>query len=267
MKDRVLKKREEYINRNILTPTVQMIKSLEQIEGIKDAGIVNSKILDFAQKNIKVGMTTFELDKMILDYTLKNNAKSAILGYDDFSGASCISINSCVAHGLPSTRIIINEGDLVKIDCTTIYNGYYADACRSIVVGKNETASRLVEINKIIINGLVSIIKPYETYLGDIGAYISKEAKKYGLNVILELGGHGVGLEFHEEPFIDSSAEEKTGILLMPGMVFTLEPIFVLGDNKIKQYAGGIHTVDKSLSSQIEYTVVILEDKAHVISS
>lgn len=266
MRDKVIYKCSKLKEKGIFVPTDDMIKSSSDIDRIREAGIINSKILDYAIKNIRVGMTTFELDKLVLDYTLKLNAKSAILGYDDFPGSCCISINDCACHGVPSKRTIIKDGDLVKIDCTIIYNGYYADACRSVVVGSNDLGEKLIALNQQIVDYIVKKITPYKSYIGDIGYYISKFSKENNLGVIVELGGHGVGLDFHEEPFIDSIALKSSGILITPGMVFTIEPIFTLGSNKIKHYPLGIRTIDKSITSQIEYTICVLEDRVEILS-
>lgn len=265
MKNKILNKCEKLLDKGIMVPKTDMIKNLYDIEKIKEAGELNNKVLDYAIANLKPMMTTHELDVLVREFTIKNGGYPAPLE-TDFMHSCCISINSCVAHGVPSTRVLINEGDLVKIDCTTKLNGYYADACRSVVVGNNDEAQRLVDINERIMNEVISKIIPYESYIGDIGYYINEEAKKYGLGVVVELGGHGVGLEFHEEPFIDNIANKGENYLITPGMVFTIEPIFTEGSPKVKEFAGGIYTLDNSLSTQIEYTIAVLEDGIQIVT-
>ncbi|MGM9971271.1 MAG: type I methionyl aminopeptidase [Anaeroplasmataceae bacterium] len=266
MKKEVLLKCEELLKKGVYVPLEYMIKEDNDIEGIRKAGIINSMVLDYACENLHSDMTTFELDLLIKDYTYKLGGTPATLLDPDFNHSCCVSINECAAHGVPSTRVLIKDGDLVKIDCTTIVDGYYADACRSVVVGKNEEALDLVSKNKAIMDYVITKIKPYESFIGDIGYYISNKAREYNLDVVVELGGHGVGLDFHEEPFIDSISQKKTGFLITPGMVFTIEPIFTKGSAKVKENAFGIYTLDNSITSQIEYTVAVLDEGVEIIT-
>lgn len=263
----VLKKCEELLNKGIYVPRVDMIKDSSDIEGIKEAGVINTKLLDLVSNIIKPGISLDYIDELVYKKTLEFNAYPAPLNYEGFPKPTSISVNDCACHGVPS-EYIIKEGDSVKVDLTTIYNGYFADSCRTFVF-KNDEATLMYNRLKEMVDEVISNIKPYESYLGDIGAYIYKHAKEYGYDVCTEVGGHGVGLEFHEEPFIPFKALEKTDFLIVPGMVFTIEPILSLGSAKLKKKKGdefAFYTKDGSMTVQIEYTIAILDDKAIILS-
>lgn len=266
-KDEIIKKCDELLERGIFVPRVDMIKSEDDIVKIKQAGIINTKLLDIVASVIKPGVTLKEIDTLVYNKTREYGAFPAPLNYEGFPSSCCISVGDCVAHGIPGDYKI-KSGDAVKVDLTTIYNNYYADSCRSFIFD-NADLSLMYERLKRCVNDCVAMIKPWVTTLGDIGAFVYENAKKYGYDVVKELGGHGVGIEFHEEPFIPFCAKKGTDFLIVPGMVFTIEPIWCKGPAKLKRKKNdefGFYTKDGSSSVQIEYTISINEKGAEIIA-
>ncbi len=250
-------------------PKIEMIKTEEQIKGIKEAGRLNTKILDVVSKNIKIGMTTEEIDQLVYNTTLNLGAIPACLGYQGFPKSCCTSINDQVCHGIPSDKVILRDGDIINVDCTTIYNGYYGDASRMFALGDiTDEAKRLIEVTKESLNLALKVLKPY-CRLGDIGYAIEHYVKSQGFSVVHEIGGHGVGIDFHEDPYVAHFGKRDTGIVLFPGMVFTIEPMINTGTRKVFLDASNnwtIYTLDGGLSAQVEHTVVITEDGFEILS-
>ncbi len=254
----------EYKKNNILVPTEEMIKSKEQIEGIKDAGIINTGILNELENIIHIGMTTQEIDDFVYKYTIDHNAIPAPLNYEGYPKSVCTSVNDVVCHGIPSSKVRLKDGDIINVDVTTIYNGYYADASRMYLVGNvSNKAKRLVKVTKECLDKAVNSIVPWETRLGDIGYIINNHATKNGYKVVREIGGHGVGLNMHEDPFVFHIGKPHTGMLLVPGMVITIEPMINEGTNRVfldYDDEWTIYTADGKLSAQWEYTIAITEE-------
>lgn len=255
---------EFYKKQGFIVPKEEMIKSGEQIEGIKAAGIINTSLLDEVSKMIKPGISTLDIDDFVYKYTIEHNAIPAPLNYEGFPKSCCTSVNDVVCHGIPSKKEILREGDIINVDVTTIYNGYFADASRMFIVGKiDKYANNLVKVTKECLDKAVEAIIPWKTTLADIGQIIQSHAEKNNYSVVREIGGHGVGLEMHEDPFVYHYKKEKKGMLLVPGMVFTIEPMI----NEGKRYVcvdamdeWTIFTEDGSLSAQWEYTIAITEE-------
>lgn len=252
----VILKNEELLKLNIMTPRNDFIKEEDEIKALEEAGRLNELTLSFAVENLKPGMSTYELANIVY--------LNSIAYGKQFDYTLCISVNDCVAHGTASKSLIIKDTDVVKIDMTTLYNGYYGDACRSISLDKSYTddINKLNEIMKRVVDSII----PYKTYIGDIGYLLNKEIEAMGYHVIVELMGHGIGKEMHEEPMICHKAEPCTDYLITPNMVFTIEPAITKGSTKIKELKKGIYTKDKSLSLQVEYTIAVDETKAYIIS-
>lgn len=252
-----------------ILPPHSLIKNEKQIEGIRQACKINSLILDKVASEIKVGMTTEDIDKIVYDETLRLGGVPACLGYEGFPKSVCTSVNSVVCHGIPSKKVKLKEGDIVNVDCTTIVNGYYGDSSRMFEIGTvSEKAHKLVAVTKECLDLAVQGIKPY-CHVGDIGAIISKHAKLNGFSVVKELGGHGVGLEMHEDPFVDHTAKAGTGMLLVPGMVFTIEPMINAGKAAVcidESDGWTIWTWDDSLSAQWEYTLLMTETGVEILA-
>ena len=186
----------ELQDKGILVPTRDLIKTPEQIEGIRQAGIINTAALDLAEREIKEGMTTAALDKMIHDFIISKGAIPACLNYEGFPKSCCISINEVVCHGIPSEEEEFFEGDIVNVDITTIYNGYYADASRMFIIGRTSPeCEKLVRVAKECLQIGMETAKPWG-FVGEIGKAIEKHARKNGYSVVRDLAGHGTGLAF-----------------------------------------------------------------------
>lgn len=265
---------KEYIMRlravGIKAPSVKMIKTPEQIEGCIEAGRVNSLVLDAVEKNIEIGMSTQDIDDIVMRETKALGGRPACLGYEGFPKAVCTSVNNVVCHGIPTRRRILREGDIINVDCTTEYGGYYGDASRMFSFGKiSDSASRLIKTTAEAVELAVSSIKPYESHLGDIGYYIKRHAKANGFSVVREIGGHGVGIAMHEDPYVCHVGLLGSGMLLLPGMIFTIEPMINEGKPEFyidERDGWTVYTSDGMLSAQIEYEIMVTESGVEILS-
>lgn len=252
-----------------IVPTRNLIKTKAQIEGIRNSAEINNGLLDLISENIKEGMTTEEINELAHEYTVSNGGIPATLNYDGFPKSICVSINNVVCHGIPSKDVILKNGDIVNVDATTILNGYYSDASRMFMIGEvDEEAKKLVEVTKECLNKGLESVKPWG-FLGDIGAAIQEYAESNGYSVVREFGGHGVGLDIHEEPFVSHLGKRGTGMVLVPGMVFTIEPMINAGSNEIfidEDDGWTVFTDDDSLSAQWEHTILVTEDGIEIIA-
>ncbi|NMF06735.1 methionyl aminopeptidase [Clostridium beijerinckii] len=263
------KKLSDLKRKGHIVPTKDLIKTKEQIEGIRKSAVVNNGLLDLIGENIKEGMTTEQIDKLAYDYTISKGGIPADLNYDGFPKSICISINNEVCHGIPSDDVVLKNGDIVNVDATTILNGYYSDASRMFMIGEvSEEARKLVQVTKECLNKGLEAVKPW-AFLGDIGAAIQEHAESNGYSVVREFGGHGVGLDIHEDPFVFHFGKRGTDMVLAPGMVFTIEPMINAGSHEIfidEDNGWTALTADGSLSAQWEHTVLVTEDGVEVIS-
>lgn len=265
------KKILSYQNRGHLVPTRKLIKTPEQIEGIRRSGVINTGVLDLVAQEIHEGMTTAAIDKLVHEYTLDHHAVPATLGYDGFPKSCCVSINEVVCHGIPSDDEYLEEGDIVNVDCTTILDGYYADASRMFIIGKTSPEKeKLVKVAKECLEIGMAAAKPYG-FVGDIGNAIDKHARKNKFSIVRDLCGHGVGLEFHEEPDVEHYGKKGTGMLLVPGMVFTIEPMVNMGTWKVfidadDEYGWEVITGDELPSAQWEHTFVMTEHGVEILT-
>ena len=251
-------------------PTHKMIKNAAQIEGIREAGKVNNAILDEVASKIKMGMSTEEINSIVVEATARLGGIAAPLNYEGFPKSVCTSINDQVCHGIPSTEDILEDGDIVNVDVTTIYKGYYADASRMFLIGDVLPEDKeLVKAAREAIDVGLSVVKPWNC-LGDVGQAINDFAKAHGYSVVREIGGHGVGLEFHEDPWVSYVSKKNTGYVLAPGMVFTIEPMINEGRADIfidESNEWTVYTEDGSYSAQWEVTVAVTEDGYEVLAS
>ncbi|MCF0190151.1 MAG: type I methionyl aminopeptidase [Marinilabiliaceae bacterium] len=250
-------------------PTRKLIKTEEQIEGIRRSGVINTGILDMITAEIKEGMTTWDLDELIGQYTADHGAISACMGYEGYPRYSCISIDDVVCHGIPDKKSILRPGMIVNVDVSTILDGYFSDASRMFIIGETtEEKQRLVDVAKECLMVGMQAAKPY-SYVGDIGFAVQCHAQKNGYSVVRELCGHGVGLEFHEEPEVTHYGRPKTGMLLVPGMVFTIEPMINMGTMHVhfSQVDGWtVTTLDHQPSAQWEHTFVMRETGLEILT-
>lgn len=252
-------------------PTRNLIKTQEQIEGIRRSGVVNTGCLDEVEKQIHAGMNTQEIDDICMQYCKDHNATPACLNYEGFPKSVCTSINEVVCHGIPKTTDVLQEGDIVNVDMTTIVDGYYADASRMFIIGKTTPEKeQLVRVAKECLEIGAEAAKPY-SFVGDIGHAIQEHAEKYGYGVVRDLCGHGVGLDFHEEPEVLHYGKRGTGMLLVPGMVFTIEPMINMGTWEVfidsdDKYGWEVISGDEKPSAQWEHTFVMTEHGVEVLT-
>ena len=256
-------------NKGHLVPSRKLIKTEEQIEGIRRSGVVNSGILDLVGKEIKAGMSTAAIDKLVYDYTVDHGAIPAPLNFEGFPKSVCTSINEVVCHGIPSEKEILKEGDIINVDVSTILDGYYSDASRMFMIGKvSPEKEKLVRVAKECLEIGMKAAKPFG-FVGDIGHAIQKHAEKNGFSVVRDLCGHGVGLEFHEEPEVTHFGRKGTGMLLVPGMVFTIEPMINMGTYRVyiaEEDGWTVITDDELPSAQWEHTFVMRENGLELLS-
>ncbi|WP_252232606.1 type I methionyl aminopeptidase [Clostridium sp. ZBS15] len=252
-----------------IVPPREVIKSSEDIEGIKKSSEVNNGVLDLVASKIKAGMSTLDIDKLVYDYTVEHGAIPAPLNFEGFPKSVCTSINNEVCHGIPDEKIILKDGDIVNVDVSTILNGYYSDASRMFMIGEvSEDAKKLVEVAKECMEAGIKAINPWG-HLGDIGAACQEVAHKNGYTIVRALGGHGVGNQFHEEPFVPHIGKKGTDMVLVPGMVLTVEPMVNAGGYDVYVDAENewtIYTDDDSLSAQWEHTVLITETGVEILA-
>lgn len=256
-------------NHRMIAPSKDLIKSEKDILGIKEAAKINTIVLDEVAKIIKAGITTEEINTLVHNKTIELGGIPAPLNYNGYPKSVCTSINEVVCHGIPSEKRVLQDGDIINVDCTTILNGYYADASRMFIIGNvSDEVKNLVNVTKESIDLVVKNLKPFQT-VGDIGYMISKYIHKYGYSVVREVGGHGVGNDFHEEPFVAHVGKKDEGMILVPGMVFTIEPMVNMGKRHVfldDNDGWTIYTMDGSLSAQWEYTVLMTEDGLEIIA-
>lgn len=256
-------------NKGHLVPSRKLIKTEEQIEGIRRSGVVNSGILDLVAKEIKAGMSTAAIDKLVYDYTTDHGAIPAPLNFEGFPKSVCTSINEVVCHGIPSEKEILRDGDIINVDVSTILDGYFSDASRMFMIGNvSPEKEKLVRVAKECLEVGMKAAKPFG-YVGDIGHAVQKHAEKNGFSVVRDLCGHGVGLEFHEEPEVAHFGRKGTGMLLVPGMVFTIEPMINMGTYRVyiaEEDGWTVITDDELPSAQWEHTFVMREDGLEILS-
>ena len=257
--------------RGKLVPTREMVKTPEQIECIRQAGVINTGCLDAVEKNIHEGMSTQQIDDICMQYCKDHNAIPACLNYEGYPKSVCTSINEVVCHGIPKDTDILQNGDIINVDMTVIYNGYFADASRMFIIGNTTPEKeKLVKVTKECLDLGAAAVKPF-CHIGDIGAAIQHHAEKHGYGVVRDLCGHGVGIEFHEEPEVLHYGRKNTGMILVPGMVFTIEPMINMGDWRVflsedDPYGWEIISNDEKPSAQWEHTYLLTNTGLEILS-
>ena len=245
------------------------VKSLEQIEGIRASGKINTMVLDFVEEHIKAGISTQEIDDWVRKVTTDNGAICAPYHYEGFPKSVCTSVNSVICHGITSKDEILKEGDIINVDVSTIYKGYFSDASRMFCIGNvSADKKRLVKTAKEAIQVGLMEVKPFAP-LGNMGHAIHMYAKSQGYTVVEEIGGHGVGLEFHEDPFVSYVSPKGSGPVMVPGMVFTIEPMINMGSPEFYVDAKNgwtVYTEDGMPSDQWEVTVAVMDDGYEVLT-
>ncbi|MCE1198416.1 MAG: type I methionyl aminopeptidase [Marinilabiliales bacterium] len=246
-----------------------LIKTAEQIEGIRKSSKLAGESLSFIEPYIREGVSTEFLDSLIHQFIVERGAIPATLHYNGYPKSCCISLNEVVCHGIPSTQTILKTGDILNVDVTTILDGYYGDTSRMFYVGAvSEMADKLVKATKHCLNLGIQQVYP-GNYFGNIGYVINRYATSQGFSVVYEFCGHGVGVDFHEDPQVDHAARKNSGPKMKAGMIFTIEPMINEGKPRVKvdQLDGWTaRTVDDKLSAQFEHTILVTETGYEVLT-
>ena len=251
-----------------IVPDHSIIKTPAQIEKIKESCKINIAILDAIGEQIHEGMATSEIDDLVARMTREAGAIPAPLNYEGYPYSVCTSVNEQVCHGFPSKDVILKSGDIINCDCSTILDGYFSDSSRMFCIGEvSEEKKKLVEVTREAVYEGLGQVKPWG-YLGDMGQAVHDYCYERGYTVVREIGGHGVGLEFHEEPWVGYHSKKGTEMLLVPGMIFTIEPMVNMGKADIvtdKKNGWEVSTKDGMPSAQWEIMVLVTEDGNEVL--
>lgn len=257
-----------YENQGILVPSHELIKTPEQIEKIKESAKINIAILDYVADYIQEGVTTQEIDNWVAKITKEAGAVAAPLGYEGFPKSVCTSINEQVCHGIPSEDVALKNGDIINVDVSTILDGYYSDSSRMFCIGQvSPEKQKLVDVTRECVEKGLAKVKPWG-YLGDMSQAVHEHAQANGYSVVREIGGHGIGLDFHEDPWVGYTQQAGTGMLLVPGMMFTIEPMINMGSYEIyvdDSDGWSVYTEDGLPSAQWEIMVLVTENGYEVI--
>ncbi len=250
-------------------PDHTLLKTPEQIEKMRQSAKINMACLDAVAAQIREGMPTSEIDRIVREVTASMGGIPAPLDYNGYPYAVCTSVNDQVCHGYPREEVVLRTGDIVNVDCSTILDGYFSDSSRMFLIGEvSEEKRRLVEVTKECVMKGLEMVKPWN-HLGDMAQVINDHAKANGYTVVEEIGGHGIGLEFHEDPWVGYTGEKGTGMVMVPGMVFTIEPMVNMGSAKVCTHIENeweIFTADGQPSAQWEVMVLVTEDGYEVLS-
>jgi methionyl aminopeptidase len=237
-----------------------ILKTAKQVAGIRRAGRLLMQIMNGVEKMIAPGLVTEEINTFVHEQTIRAGAIPAPLNYRGFPKSVCVSVNEVICHGIPGERVL-QDGDIVNVDITPVLNGYYADASKTFFVGTpGPDAKKIVSIAANSLKKGMQAVAPGAT-LGDVGHAIQRYAEGLGCSVVREFVGHGVGIDFHEQPQVLHFGTPGKGVVLVPGMVFTIEPMINLGKKELHVLADKWTAVtnDGSLSAQFEQTILVTE--------
>ena len=250
-------------------PTHKLIKNQEQIQKIRESAKINIACLDYVAEHIKAGISTEEINSWINEVTYSMGGIPAPLNYEGFPKSVCTSINDVVCHGIPSKDEILQDGDIINVDCSTILDGYFSDSSRMFCIGNVDPEwKKLVDVTKKSLEVGLEHVKPWG-FLGDMGSAIHEFAHENGYSVVREIGGHGCGIEFHEDPWVSFVSKKGTEMVMAPGMIFTIEPMINMGKHTVFTDADNgwtVYTADGSPSAQWEIQVLVTEDGYEIIS-
>ncbi len=259
----------DYAAKGHIVPSRDIIKNANQIDKIKESAKINVAVLDYIEKNIHEGMTTAEIDKIVYDMTTQMGGIPAPLNYEGYPYSVCTSLNDQVCHGFPSEDVVLQSGDIINVDCSTILEGYFSDSSRMFCIGEvSEEKKKLVQVTKECVQKGLEQVKPWG-FLGDMGQAVHDHAYANGYTVVREIGGHGIGLEFHEEPWVGYNTKRGTDMLMVPGMIFTIEPMVNMGGVEIftdEENGWEVYTDDGLPSAQWEVMVLVTEEGYEVLS-
>lgn len=261
-------KLEEFVKAGYPIPDRRLILSPEQIDGVRKSAAVSVNIMDEIGKMIGEGVTTQEIDDLVVRITKEAGGICADLGYEGFPKSCCTSINDVICHGIPNKNTVLKNGDIINVDITTILDGYYSDMSRMYMIGNvSEEAKNLVEVTKQCLDLGIKTVKPYMP-VAEIGNAINDLADKHGYSVVRALCGHGVGLNFHDDPVVNHFRTTGKSLILVPGMMFTIEPMINTGtyECEILDDDWTVVTKDGGLSAQWEHTILVTETGAEIIT-
>lgn len=252
-----------------IVPSRRLLKTPAQIAAIKKSAQLNTAVLDYVGEHIKAGISTEEIDRLVYHYTTIHGGIPAPLHYNGFPKSVCTSINNVVCHGIPDSQTLLKEGDILNVDVSTCLDGYYSDASRMYAIGNiSERAQTLFRTAHECTELGLREAKPWG-HLGDIAHAIHSHAKANGYSIVEDIGGHGIGLEFHEDPFVSYVTPKGSEMVLVPGMIFTIEPMVNEGSPDFytdEENGWTVYTADGLLSAQVEYMVLITETGAEVLT-
>lgn len=258
-----------YKTQGCIIPPRKIIKNPEHIIGLRESGKINIAVLDFISEQLHIGMTTEQIDLLIYEKTVALGGIPATLNFEGFPKSVCTSINDQVCHGIPSSNVLLKDGDIINIDVSTIYNGFFSDSSRMFCIGNvSHEKKKLVDVAKECIELGLAQIKPWG-FLGDMGQAVHEHAMSNGYTIVQEIGGHGIGLQFHEEPWISYVSKKGTEMLLVPGMVFTIEPMVNMGTDEIfvdDNDGWTVYTADGMPSAQWEVMVLATNNGYEVLA-
>ena len=255
-------------DRGLPVPSQEIIKNPEQIEKIRESCKINIAVLDYIEENICEGMNTAQIDKIVYDMTTDMGGIPAPLNYEGYPYSVCTSLNDQVCHGFPSEKVILRSGDIINIDCSTILDGYFSDSSRMFCIGEiSPEKQKLVDVTRECVELGLKEVKPWG-FLGDMGQAVHDHAYANGYTVVREIGGHGVGLEFHEDPWVSYNSVRGQEMLMVPGMIFTIEPMVNMGGVEIytdDRNNWEVYTKDHKPSAQWEIMVLVTETGNEVL--
>ena len=250
-------------------PSHFLIKTPAQLAGIRESAKINIAVLDYVAEHIRAGITTEDIDKWVYEQTVLRGGIPAPLNYEGYPKSVCTSIDNVVCHGIPSPDRVLKDGDIINVDCSTVLNGYFSDSSRMFCIGEvSPEKKRLVEVAKESLNVGLKKVRPWG-YLGDMGDAINQYVMSNGYSVVQDIGGHGIGLEFHEDPWVSYVSKPGTEMLMVPGLVFTIEPMINMGGFEIyedEKDGWTIYTKDGKPSAQWEIQVAVTDDGYEIIS-
>jgi methionyl aminopeptidase len=244
------------------------IKSAREIELMRESGKLAAKTLQFLSNNLRIGMSTKEIDDMCHKYIINRGAIPATLNYHGFPASLCTSRNEVICHGIPSAKEFLQDGDILNLDVTTIWKGFHGDTNRTFFIGSvKPEIKKLVDVTYNCMMAGISVCRP-GARIGDIGAVIEEMAHDNGFTVVHEYCGHGIGRNFHEDPQVTHFGKKGTGAEMRPGMTFTIEPMINFGKRHCKLLDDGwtVITKDKSWSAQFEHTILITEEGHEILT-
>ena len=248
----------------------RLIKTQADVEGIRRSAAVNVGALDYIGERIGAGVSTEEIDRWFSEYVTSRGAVSADLDFEGYPKSLCTSVNDVVCHGIPRTDEVLREGDIINVDCSTILDGYFSDSSRMYCIGEvSDERRRLVDVTYRSVEAGLAAVRPWIT-LSEVAAAVQGVVESAGFSVVREFGGHGIGKEFHEDPFVGHTVDAPDGdTVLVPGMCFTIEPMVNAGapDIVIDKASGWVvRTKDGSDSAQREVQLVVTEDGCERLS-